>query len=351
MTSTTDTAEHPEVAEISELTEGLLSPSRTEEVREHLSGCELCADVYASLEEIRGMLGTLPGPPQMPADIAGRIDAALAAEALLDTEAPGYAEYEADAEAAETEAARSEAAESGTAESGAIESGTAKSGAAEKSDAARGPLSASPVSRETTPTDSSATPADRPSGHPRAATGPGRSGRTRTRRRRGAALGAVFTAAAIGLGVLLLQNGGGTPTGAPDSGATRQASSAHSFSENKLESQVQDLLTKSAPSDSSTSKPSLDIQQSGPKTPRTNSPMREKTIVVPDCIQRGTGREKTPALAIERGDYEGTIAYLVVLPHESDPAQVSAYVIDADCVKQPSTTRGKLLLTHSYARH
>ncbi|MCX5438414.1 zf-HC2 domain-containing protein [Streptomyces sp. NBC_01280] len=311
MTSTTDTAEHPEIDEISDLTEGLLSPSRTEEVREHLNGCELCADVHASLEEIRGTLGTLPGPVHMPADIAGRIDAALAAEALLDTKAPAEAEDKDEAEA----------------------------------------QSASPVSRETTSADSPTTPADRPSGHPRAATGPGRGGRARTRRRRGAALGAVFTAAAIGLGVLLLQNGGGTPTGAPESGTPRQASSALSFSENKLESQVQNLLTEesSAPSDSSTSKPSVDIQQSGPKTPRENSPMRGKTVVVPDCIQRGTGRQ-TPALAIERGDYKGTTAYLVVLPHASDPAQVSAYVIDATCVKQPSSAPGKLLLTHSYTR-
>jgi hypothetical protein len=253
----------------------------------------------------------------MPADIAGRIDAALAAEALLDTKAPAYTEHEAEAEAEAQ--------------------------------------SASPVSRETTPettpADSPAAPADRPSGHPRATTGPGRGSRTRTRRRRGAALGAVFTAAAIGLGVLLLQNGGSTPTGAPESGTPRQASSALSFSENKLENQVQSLLTEksSAPSDSSTSKPSLDIEQSGPKTPRSNSPMRGKTIVVPDCIQRGTGRE-TPALAIERGDYKGTTAYLVVLPHQSDPAQVSAYVIDATCVKQPSSAPGKLLLTRSYAR-
>ncbi|MFE2987861.1 anti-sigma factor family protein [Streptomyces sp. NPDC059262] len=311
MTSTTDTAEHPEIDEISDLTEGLLSPSRTEEVREHLNGCELCADVHASLEEIRGTLGTLPGPAHMPADIAGRIDAALAAEALLDTKAPADAKDEEEAEA----------------------------------------QSASPVSRETTPADSPTSPADRPSGHPRAATGPGRGGRARTRRRRGAALGAVFTAAAIGLGVLLLQNGGGTPTGAPESGTPRQASSALSFSENKLESQVQNLLTEEStvPSDSSTSKPSVDIQQSGPKTPRENSPMRGKTVVVPDCIQRGTGRQ-TPALAIERGDYKGTIAYLVVLPHASDPAQVSAYVIDATCVKQPSSAPGKLLLTHSYTR-
>ncbi|MFC9457011.1 anti-sigma factor family protein [Streptomyces sp. NPDC056983] len=311
MTSTTDTAEHPEIDEISDLTEGLLSPSRTEEVREHLNGCELCADVHASLEEIRGTLGTLPGPVHMPADIAGRIDAALAAEALLDTKTPADTEDKDEAEA----------------------------------------QSASPVSRETTPADSPTTPVDRPSGHPRAATGPGRGGRARTRRRRGAALGAVFTAAAIGLGVLLLQNGGGTPTGAPESGTPRQASSALSFSENKLESQVQNLLTEesSAPSDSSTSKPSVDIQQSGPKTPRENSPMRGKTVVVPDCIQRGTGRQ-TPALAIERGDYKGTTAYLVVLPHASDPAQVSAYVIDATCVKQPSSAPGKLLLTHSYTR-
>ncbi|WP_405635851.1 zf-HC2 domain-containing protein [Streptomyces sp. NBC_00056] len=311
MTSTTDTAEHPEIDEISDLTEGLLSPSRTEEVREHLNGCELCADVHASLDEIRGTLGTLPGPVHMPADIAGRIDAALAAEALLDTKAPAEAEDKDEAEA----------------------------------------QSASPVSRETTSADSPTTPADRPSGHPRAATGPGRGGRARTRRRRGAALGAVFTAAAIGLGVLLLQNGGGTPTGAPESGTPHQASSALSFSENKLESQVQNLLTEesSAPSDSSTSKPSVDIQQSGPKTPRENSPMRGKTVVVPDCIQRGTGRQ-TPALAIERGDYKGTTAYLVVLPHASDPAQVSAYVIDATCVKQPSSAPGKLLLTHSYTR-
>ncbi|MFD0512250.1 hypothetical protein ACFQ0Q_21235 [Streptomyces aureus] len=171
MTSTTDTAEHPEIVEISDLTEGLLSPSRTEEVQEHLHGCELCADVHASLEEIRGTLGTLPGPAHMPADIAGRIDAALAAEALLETKAPAEAEYE------------------------------------DKDEAEAQTQSASPVSRETTPADSPTAPADRPSGHPRAATGPGRGGRTRTRRRRGAALGAVFTAAAIGLGVLFLQNG------------------------------------------------------------------------------------------------------------------------------------------------
>ena len=78
MTSTTDMAGHPDVAEISDLTEGLLPPSRTADVRRHLDGCELCADVHSSLEEIRGLLGTLPGPPRMPDDVAGRIVATVA---------------------------------------------------------------------------------------------------------------------------------------------------------------------------------------------------------------------------------------------------------------------------------
>lgn len=92
MTSMTDAngdAGHPDVAEISDLAEGLLGPARSGEVRSHLDACALCADVRSSLDEIRGLLGTLPGPSRMPADVAGRIDAALAAEALLGTMEPG----------------------------------------------------------------------------------------------------------------------------------------------------------------------------------------------------------------------------------------------------------------------
>src|SRR5919109_261488 len=79
---------YPVAAEISDLTEGLLPPTRTADIRRHVEECPLCADVYESLEEIRGLLGTLPGPPRMPDDVAGRIDAALAAEALLNATSP-----------------------------------------------------------------------------------------------------------------------------------------------------------------------------------------------------------------------------------------------------------------------
>ncbi|MFD8661630.1 anti-sigma factor family protein, partial [Streptomyces globisporus] len=81
MTPTADTAQHPEVSEISDLTEGLLAPSRTAEVQQHLAQCDLCSEIRDSLEEIRGLLGTMPDPEPMPEDIAARIDAALAAEA------------------------------------------------------------------------------------------------------------------------------------------------------------------------------------------------------------------------------------------------------------------------------
>jgi hypothetical protein len=79
---------HPDIADISALAEGLLSPERSADVRAHVSGCTLCGDVETSLQEIQGALGTLPGPTRMPADVAGRIDAALAAEALLDASSP-----------------------------------------------------------------------------------------------------------------------------------------------------------------------------------------------------------------------------------------------------------------------
>lgn len=315
MTTTTDSAGHPEVAEISDLTEGLLPPSRTADVRQHLDDCELCADVYDSLEEIRGILGTLPGPPRMPADVAGRIDAALAAEALLDSIAPGSAE-------------------------------------ATDPDPASKPTATARVSRETSPAASAqrGEPADRPAGHSRAATGPGRRSRLRSGRRRNVVLGAVFTAAAIGLGSLLLQNVGGDSGGGGET-PPEHTNSAHAFSEEKLKGQVTDLLAKApttAP-ESGSDKPSFDVRSS-PESPKEQKKMRESTVTVPTCIQLGIG-DRTP-LAAEEGTYQGKDAYLVVASHDSDNTKVSAYVVDATCVDKASSASaaGKVLLTNSYAR-
>ncbi|MGA4850011.1 hypothetical protein ACOBQB_28615 [Streptomyces sp. G5(2025)] len=318
MTATTDPTGHPEVTEISDLTEGLLSPSRTSDVRRHLDGCELCADVYASLEEIRGMLGTLPGPPRMPADVAGRIDAALAAEALLNATAPDGPPRDVTPEP-------------------------------EPVSAVPAHIAAPRVSRETSPgapdAAVSGAVADRPAGRPRAATGPGRGGSLRRPRRRTAVLGAVFTAAALGLGTLLMPTVGGDP----DSPPVGHRDSADSFSEEKLKGQVADLLAKSPAKESRGSKSEgskpFDTRTT-PESPTADARLREASVQVPECIQRGIGA-RTP-LAAEEGSYEGKRAYLVVVPHDSDAGQVSAYIVDAACVGKSSPSAGKVLLTHSY---
>ncbi|MBE8471512.1 anti-sigma factor family protein [Streptomyces justiciae] len=297
MTSTTDAAGHPDVAELSELTEGLLTPTRSADVRRHLDECELCADVHASLEEIRGLLGSLPGPPRMPDDVAGRIDAALAAEALLSATAPEPADA---------------------------------SGSDHTTDLVAPALAGTHVSRETSAS------ADRPAGHARASsTGPGRKGRSRGGRRRIAVLGTVFTVAALGLGSVLLSSfNDGKP-----SDPTAQADA---FSGKKVETQVSELLAQGA-GEGSRSPRSLGAN-TVPENHLKNQPLPQ----VPACVLKGIGRDDT-ALAAKKGTYDGDPAYLVLMLNAKDTSRVDAYVVDAGCEKDPSSS-AKVLLTHSYAR-
>ncbi|MGW4164639.1 anti-sigma factor family protein [Streptomyces sp. NPDC004788] len=300
MTSTADTTQHPDVAEISDLTEGLLSPARSAAVRQHLDACPLCADVRTSLEEIRGLLGTLPGPPRMPAEIAGRIDAALAAEALLNATAP-----EADA----------------------------------------------PVSRETSrprpaPSVPADRPADRPAGRPSAATGPGRPRRSR---RRIAALGAVFGAAALGLGLFFTQSGalGGATSAGDKKADAAVAASAAGFDGRPVESTVQDLLHRNtsfkAPQDRSGAPESLSAESGG------DGQTRRTGAALPDCVKAATGRTD-PVLGFQQGDYQGTPAYLVVLPDTADSSQVQAFVVDGSCASGGGKGKGEVLLNESVPR-
>ncbi|MFJ9894050.1 anti-sigma factor family protein [Streptomyces sp. NPDC091280] len=315
MTSTTDTAGHPDVAEISDLTEGLLQPSRASEVRRHLDECELCADVHDSLEEIRGLLGTMPGPPRMPAEVASRIDAALAAEALLGATAP-----EALAAPTLVSASRSVAGED----------------------------IATHVSRETSPL------ADRPSGRAHAATGPGRRGQSRSGRRGRIVLGAVFTAAVLGAGSLFLQSSLSDHK-TSDTAQGNPTSAADTFSKGKLESEVADLLsTKTATRQGvGTGKPwnaetvPEDGTKSSAKTPQT---LIQPSGTIPNCIRQGINRSDEDVLGAKKGTYNGNAAYLVVLPDASDSTRVTAYVVDATCVSRQTSTPGKVLLTRSYAR-
>jgi hypothetical protein len=310
VTSTTETAWHPDVAEISDLTEGLLEPSRTADVRRHLGDCELCADVYASLEEIRGLLGTLPGPPRMPADVASRIDAALAAEALLHATAPP------------------EAVDPQPSVAATIQS------ASTASDDSAG------VSRETPAT------AGRPSGRARVATtGPGRK-RKKGDRRRGVVLGAVLTAAALGFGSVLLSSmNDGKPSGPEARG--EQSTPADTFAEGNLKKQVTDLLATSRSGGSGSRSPHTLGAES---VPGSDAPkILQDPIPVPDCVQKGIGRSDS-ALASEPGTYKGTDALLVLLPDASDTSRVMAYIMDKTCVVDPSVGKANILLKRSYAQ-
>ncbi|MFF9866542.1 hypothetical protein ACF1G0_14110 [Streptomyces sp. NPDC013953] len=262
------------------------------DVRRHVESCALCGDVRTSLEEIRGLLGTLPGPPRMPADIAGRIDAALAAEALLDATAPAEADH---------------------------------------------------VSRETVLAPATVEPmrVDRPAGHPRTATGPGRS-RATGRRRRNAVLGAVFGVALVGASALLVQSvQQGDGEGSKTADISASAPDNAIFSGSPVDGRVRTMLTDAESSASAA--PEKQNRSLG-----TNSVKRGGDAPVPPCVQAGTGRTEA-ALAAEPGEYQGKKAFLVVMPHSTDVRRVEAYIVDAACITSKAP-KGDLLLTHSYPR-
>lgn len=289
--STTDMTGHPDAAEISDLAEDLLPTARTATLRRHLEICDLCSDVYASLEEIQGLLGTLPEPTRMPDDVAARIDAALAAEELPSTTV------------------------------------------------AKTPDDSSGVSRETPAS------ADRPVGHARpSSTGPGRKDRKRGGRRRIAVLGAVAAAAALGLGSVIVSSvSGGSPS--DDTAHGGQTALADTFAEGKLKEKVTGLVVDEAGT------------ENGPRTPRSFGMESEtgggnrvfKQPTVPECIQRGIGRDDA-VIATEEGVYKGKEALLVVLPDASNDSRVTAYIVESSCVDQPAVSKAKVLLKHSYAR-
>lgn len=327
MTSTADTAQHPEVTEISDLTEGLLSPSRATEVRQHVAGCHLCSEVQDSLEEIRGLLGTMPAPERMPEDIAARIDAALAAEARATTpcvDEPVVVSRE---------------------------TTTAEGTTAEDTMTAKAPAGSTP------PVSVGATAPDRPAGRSSAATGPGR--RPARRRRRAVVLGTAFGAAAIGMSVYLLQSiapSGDASKTAADSGVSASESGAHTYADGTLEAQVQDLLGSRASQESHGAKkvpPDADTKSTSealtPDAEASRSPFKAPAVAVPPCVQQATGRT-TPALALDEGTYRGADTYLVVLPHSSDSARVQAYLVAAACVDAAPESTGQLLLTRAYNR-
>ena len=80
-----DASTHPDLERLAELEEGLLDSADAARVAEHVAGCEHCRSQQAELEHARALLRGLPADT-MPADVAARLDAALAS---ADLDAPG----------------------------------------------------------------------------------------------------------------------------------------------------------------------------------------------------------------------------------------------------------------------
>ncbi|MCX5398263.1 hypothetical protein [Streptomyces sp. NBC_00102] len=333
MTSTTDTTQHPDVSEIADFTEGILPLPRTAEIRRHLLSCALCEEVRSSLDEIESLLGSLPVPAAMPDDVAARIDAALAAEAVR---GPSTAVVTAPEELDVSRETSIGGTEGPTArwpsEPMTAEPMTAAIPAARRK--RKGPL----TSRSTA----------RPSP---ASTGPG--SRSSTARRR-IALGAAFGAGILGVGAFFFQTSGATSGKAASADAASEAVSPNSppseageFTVATLPEHVRSLLrgVPALRSTEGTETAAQEVEPSG--TPLLGDPLEAPSV--PACVQRALGRKAT-VLGVESGEYEGTETYLVVLPHPTDSSLVTAYLVDARCATSDPAGTGSLMFSRPYPR-
>ncbi|AXK36581.1 zf-HC2 domain-containing protein [Streptomyces armeniacus] len=355
------TDEHPEVAEISALAEGQLTPERGAAVRAHLADCALCTDVRASLDDIRGLLGTLPGPPRMPEDVASRIDAALAAEALLNATAPD--EDAADADAGDRRHTDDVSRGTEPSESGDADRGTpadVSRGTEPLEDNPRTPGRATPavpeVSRETG-AGRRGGGGERPPGRSHAATGPGR--RRTPRRWRTALLATAGAMAALGLGAVIVQgisDPSSNTAGTADRSTSREAPESGQDSgdggdraTDALGKRVRALLGQGDGAGKEPTAPKVETNQSPGDE---DSPLQgDGATSVPSCVREGIGRAEAPLAVDPAAQYRGSTAYLVVLPHVGDSRFVDAYVVDPDCVAASAEGRpGEVLTKRTYAR-
>jgi hypothetical protein len=275
----------------------------------------------------------------MPADIAGRIDAALAAEALLDSTSHTLSSGETPASGVsiEGEAVSDDAAGRGSASESGGERTVSRETEADHD----------PVSRETADAFRAAG-ADRPPGRPHAATGPGRgNGSRRPRRLRRTLLATAGLVGVLGIGGILMQTLSGP----------EQNNAALEPDEGPLKKQVHSLLD-SPSSGQSSGAPSIDTKQS--PTGSTEKLLRDSATAVPSCIQegidrvrdKGTAGKEAPLATNEKARYKDGSGYLVVLPHAGGGrSQVDVYVVDGSCISRDTSGPGKVLLQRTYPRN
>ncbi|MEU9474308.1 hypothetical protein [Streptomyces sp. NPDC048191] len=155
----------------------------------------------------------------------------------------------------------------------------------------------------------------------------------------------------LGAGALVVQAlGTGTSTTTAH-GKPSQSSSA--FSGVSVQNQVRDLLASNKDTKHGDTglrpRSGADSGQDTPGATESANTLIQTEIPVPDCVRRAIPRSDH-ALASKVGTYAGKSAYLVVVPDTRDSAQVTAYVVDASCMRQPPTASGTVLFKESYPR-
>ncbi|MEV6109230.1 hypothetical protein AB0M28_31660 [Streptomyces sp. NPDC051940] len=320
---------HPEVETISEYAEGLLEPAQEAVVAAHLEHCELCAEVQDSLSEISSLLGELtPAAMLMPADVAARIDAALAAEPFpvsRETAIPVSRETPAEEDSAIPVSRETE-------------------------------TGAGDVSRETRPPRSAAHGPHGPFGHAPTTTGPGR-GRPRRRGRRaliGTALGAALLGGLTFFGQTLLSpddsdSGSLADRPAAEKRNSEGASPNQDLNEETLGGRVSELLgSEPQRFDSTQKKPSESPGTSAPQSPDTKLSEGYGATNVPSCLRQAVPATGTP-IAVQQETVRGEPALLLVFTNPRNADYVDAYVVDLRCASD-SSVQAELLLRDTYRR-
>jgi len=281
--------EHPDIEELADLAEGLLPEQRAAGLRSHLAGCPECADSHAALAELSGLLAAQGAADRaMPAEVADRLDAALAAEA----------------------AARS--------------------------------VTATPISQPGPSTPPTSRTGSAPPGRTDAAARPPGPGRPRSRRRAGRVL--LATAALAGVltlgSVLVQQSGHPESTGAstadakaiaPQSAASGAAAPSRlpatapalpEYRADRLATQARSLL---APRPSA----ALGAEVQEPGTPEPDG--RIAAADVPGCVTEAAGHPGQAPLAAAAGRYDGSPVTLLVYPAADRSGRLDVLLTTPTC--------------------
>ncbi|WP_079127373.1 hypothetical protein [Streptomyces sp. TP-A0874] len=118
------------------------------------------------------------------------------------------------------------------------------------------------------------------------------------------------------------------------------------FAAEPLDRQVQRLL---AGVEGAAATPKVEAGTDNDTDTASERPLLSNEVIVPSCVQLGTGRQEEP-LAAKTGKYQEREAYLILLPHPADNGRVEAYVVDASCASETAPGPGELLLKRSYQR-